>query len=430
MASLRNVLFLQGPASSFWRELASAFEDEGHTTFKIHVAFGDELWWRRWGAVRYRGRFSKWEAFLDTFVTDNNITDIIYYADRQPYHVIAQLVAKRRNINAVSVENGYLRPDWITLERGGMGAHSHFPCDPQIIRNIGDRAKKPDLTLRYRHTFSTEIANEIFYNSFNYFYRCLYPFFRSGRYYNIFTDYLSGLLHLLTAGRRRRHAESSVDSLIAADTEFFLVALQLQGDFQIRANSPYAHLNAMIEEVIASFSTHANAAAQLVFKVHPHDNGKERWNRTVKRAAARLGAGNRIQLIDGGDLDLLLTKARGCIVVNSTVGLTALRTGCPTKVLGIAVYDMPGLTHQGSLDAFWQCPDNVDANLADAFVRAIAATIQIKGSFFNPTGRHRAIAEIVQRVANGLVNKPDSFVTPPPRLAQAKAIGVPLDQLR
>jgi capsular polysaccharide export protein len=156
----------------------------------------------------------------------------------------------------------------------------------------------------------------------------------------------------------------------------------------------------------------------------PHDNSREAWPRIVAAAAARHGVSLRVDTIDGGDLDGLLAAARGMVTVNSTVGLHAIRVRCPLKVLGIAIYDIPGLTHQGSLDEFWIAPQPIDAQLAAAFVRALAGTIQVKGSFHDPAGRGAAIAEIVRRLETEQVNEPDAFVPHPPRLARARQLGI------
>ncbi len=90
------------------------------------------------------------------------------------------------------------------------------------------------------------------------------------------------------------------------------------------------------------------------------------------------------------------------------------------------MFDIPGLTDQGSLTEFWRDPAPVDPYLTEATVRLMAASIQIRGSFYNPAGRAAAIPEIVRRVEEGLVNQPGAFVAVPPRLARARAIGVPI----
>jgi capsular polysaccharide export protein len=422
----RRILFLQGPTSLFWRELSLAFEADGHQTFKINVHLGEVLWWLRASAYRYHGRFSRWPAYLDAFVRKHGITDILYYADRQPYHVVAQEVANRHGINAIAVENGYLRPDWLTVERGGMGAYSQFPDDPAVIRVMARDLPEPDLGVRYRHGFMTEMSNEVAYHVFAWLYRPLFPFYKSGRYYNTIVEYWTGAVYLSGDKRRARQAASVVAALTASPAPFYVVALQLQADKQIRANSPFTHMSEMIERVVASFAADAPSDAALVFKQHPHDNGSENWPAVVARSAARHGVAGRVMLIAGGDLGEMLARAKGCILVNSTVGLFSIRAGCPTKTLGIAIFDMPGLTHQGPLETFWRTPEPVDSELARDLVKVLAATIQVKGSFYNPDGRRAAIAEIVRRVATDRVNGRHDAI-PPPRLAKARAIGVPMD---
>ncbi len=69
-------------------------------------------------------------------------------------------------------------------------------------------------------------------------------------------------------------------------------------------------------------------------------------------------------------------------MINSTVGLQAVQGATPVKVLGKAVYDMPGLTFQGSLAEFWRDPGEVDAELYRAFRSYLLRTNQANGSFY------------------------------------------------
>ena len=70
------------------------------------------------------------------------------------------------------------------------------------------------------------------------------------------------------------------------------------------------------------------------------------------------------------------------MTVNSTVGLSALQRGRPTKALGRAVYDVPGLTYQGPLDDFWRSPPPPDAALCRAFRNVVVHATQINGGFY------------------------------------------------
>jgi capsular polysaccharide export protein len=80
------------------------------------------------------------------------------------------------------------------------------------------------------------------------------------------------------------------------------------------------------------------------------------------------------------------------------VGVTTLQFGKPLKVLGDAVYDMPGLTFQGNLDAFWKSLHAPDAGVRDDFLKVLARTIQIRGVYFCKDGRKNAVDEAVARL--------------------------------
>jgi len=124
---------------------------------------------------------------------------------------------------------------------------------------------------------------------------------------------------------------------------------------------------------------------------------------------------DRVSYVEGGDLEKLLQYARGVVLTNSTVGMHALIQGCPVKVLGCAVFDIEGLAHRGSLDSFWGNPTKPDPELTNALVRALAGTVQVKGSFFDPIGRADAIKVFVERLTRGTVNSSGAYVKPAPR---------------
>lgn len=420
----KTFLFLQSHPSWFGRRLAAALEAEGCRVLRVNFCMGDAVYWLGRRALNYRGGLSKWPAYLRRLIERERVTDILFYGDGRPYHRMASEVASDVGINAYVYEFGYLRPDWITLERGGMSGRSHFPRDPALIREIGVRFPMPDLKARTRYTMAGEMAHEISYNLVSYFLHLAYPRYVADRYYNPVIEYLTGIPKQMRASRMQREANEIVAKLVRERRGFYLMPLQLQCDNQLRHNARYAHQGDAIREVITSFAAHAPAETTLVFKCHPLDNGGENWPAHIKRAAREAGvADERLLYIEGGNLGTLLDHARGAVMINSTVGMHALIARCPVKLLGTALFDIDGLTHQATLDTFWAEPERPDVTLAEALVRALAGTIQVRGDFFTEAGQASAIATFVERLIGGTVNGGGAFVDPPPRLVSVAAEG-------
>jgi short-subunit dehydrogenase len=62
------------------------------------------------------------------------------------------------------------------------------------------------------------------------------------------------------------------------------------------------------------------------------------------------------------------------------------------------VFDVPGLTCQGSLDAFWRERVRPDAALMRDFLRALVGTTQVKGGYYEAASQACAIAGFIERL--------------------------------
>lgn len=421
----RVFLFLQGPPSSYARRLARELEHNGYRALRINLCAGDAVCWLGRSAVSYRGSLDDWADYLEAFIRREGVTDIIYYADRVPYHRIAAALARKLGIRAITYEFGYLRPDWLTLEYNGMSAHSHFPNDPETIKSLAEGLDLPDLHTRYAYPFRNEAFHEVLCTLSTYFLWFLYPRYSADRYYDPLMHYFSFLRAQMRSGRGNRRAHKLNERLAVREIPFFLVPLQVQNDYQLRANSLYNHQGEMIEEVVRSFAANAPNDTHLVFKLHPLDPGLENFPKIVREAARAADVKHRVHVNEGGTLGTLLRITKGAVLINSTVGVTALNLKVPVKVLGAALYDIKGLTHDGPLDTFWTSPHQPEPELRDAFLRVLAATIQVRGNFYTREGRAVSIPVMAQRLIEGSINQPGAFIDPPPRLAEAHARGLP-----
>lgn len=420
----RRVLLLQGPPTHFFAVVRAAFEEAGVPVWRVALHNGDAL--RAGGEVLpFRGRLEEFGAYLEEVIDRHAISDVLYYADRPPYHRIAQQVAAKTGVNAYVIENGYLRPDWLTLEPYGMSAYSRFPVDRAKIEAMAADAPPVEDTSLYGHTFAHEGWLDVTYNFSSLAGSLRYPHYVRDRHHPI-REYWSWLPQLVRRIVAQKQAPKRIAALNALNRPYFLFPLQLQEDYQIRHNSRYVRLSEMIHQVFGSFARAAPPEMMLLVKVHPLDNGIENWTGVLKRAKREYGLTGRIRLMSAGPLEQMLARCKGVVLANSTVGLTAIRSGKPVLALGAAVYDLPGLTSRQSIDGFFRKPEAPDPVFADAFIRALTLATQLKGSFYHPDGMEVAAREIVRRVLAGYATRP-WFEAEPPRLAPAIAEGVPAD---
>ena len=196
-------LFLQSPPGPFAPELRDALVARGCDAHRINLCLGDAFQWGWRPAVSYRGPYAGWRAYLTDYVRRHAITDILYYGDRLPYHRAAVDVARELGIRGTTYEFGYLRPDWITLEREGMSALSHFPVDPLAIKAAAAKLPQRQITERYTHAFMAEAFREVTHHLTTFFGWPLYPRYDADTYYNPLLNYLSYIPRLMASGRQQ-----------------------------------------------------------------------------------------------------------------------------------------------------------------------------------------------------------------------------------
>lgn len=401
----RCFLFLQGPITPFFAEVAAGLVALGHATHRINLNLGDRLFWHGGPGpmVDYRGPPEAWPGFIDAYLDRHGITDLVLLGEQRAYHRAAIAAADRRGIAVTVTDFGYFRPDWITLEREGMGGDSCFPRDPAAIRALAAGLPPADLTERLRDPFWRMAAWDVAYHLAAML-PWPFPHYRSHQLHHPLATYAGMARRLLLRRRERAEGARIVERL--AGQPFWVFAMQMETDFSIRAYSRYTDMDTPVGETVRSFARHAPPDAHLVIKVHPLDPCLKRWSRRLPAIAEAAGIGRRVHVAHHGPLDLMLGGSRGMVTVNSTVGLRAIVLGRPTKALGQAVWDVEGLTHQGPLDRFWTEGAPPDPALRADFLAALQATTQLRGVFYAPEGRAVAVAETVRRLHEGCVGLP------------------------
>ncbi|WHI48549.1 hypothetical protein [Microbulbifer sp. VAAF005] len=113
-------VFLQGPHGPFFAQLAKRLSQSGVITHKINFNGGDRYFaWADFQAD-FTGGESDWSAFFSDYLSKNNVDTVFCYGDCRRLHTIAKSICESKGIAFGVFEEGYLRPDFITLEFGGL----------------------------------------------------------------------------------------------------------------------------------------------------------------------------------------------------------------------------------------------------------------------------------------------------------------------
>lgn len=378
-ASNRVFLLLQGPMSYFFTYLGRALRDQGAEVRRIHVCPGDRLFWRGPGGLSYRGRPEGWPAYLTRIIADHGVTDIVCLGDGRRWHADALPVAREAGVRIHVIEQGYLRPHYLTVEPDGTGGRTRFPRDWEKIEALAKLAPQPHPG--FWSSFFAFSVMDVAFNLANILGSwALYPHYKQHALDHPLREWGGWIFRKALKLRSRRAAlEAAQGRVRAQGGPLYVFPLQLETDYQIRLHGPPEGLRETMKRIVASFRDHAPADAMLAIKLHPLDNGWTPWEALIADAAK--GIDERVIYLDGGDLDAMLARAAGCVVVNSTVGLTALTLGAPVKALGTAIYDLEGLAFQGDLDAFWTGGAKPDQDRLALFLKALTAAIQVPGGF-------------------------------------------------
>jgi capsular polysaccharide export protein len=407
LAVHRRVLLLQGPNGPFFFRLARRLEALGAEVTKVHFNGGDALFWPRRGAIHFRAPMSGWETFVAELLVCRHVEAIVLFGQFRRHHVTAMQVARQLGIAIYVFEEGYIRPWWITLERGGVNADS-----PLANLDVHTLPTPPEAApaQQFRFAFAKMAVYSFLYFLAGTVLRRAYPHYvhhRPFRYGKLIPWLRSGLRKWLYRITERRTIRSLLGQ---ASGRYFLAPLQLQSDSQFRHHSSLSGNEEFIAKAIDSFATHAPPEAKLAFKHHPMERGHAHYGRLIADLSDRHGIRDRVVYIHDGHLPSLLAHARGVVVVNSTTGLQALHHGKPVHVCGRAFYAKPGLVSTESLDEFWRRPTPPDPVLVRRFLQTVLHLSQINASFYLDAGltelpRERASIEKMGALA-GLVALP------------------------
>lgn len=397
----RHFLFLQGPHGPFFAQLAARLRGHGAQVWRVGFNAGDgAFWWPKSSYLPYRGTLDDWPAACAALLARHQISDLVLYGDVRAHHASAIAAARAAGVQVHVFEEGYLRPYWITYERGGANGHS-----PLMQLSVAQMQARLTTDARYLPSPPAhwgDMRQHIFYGALYHWFVLMrnqrYPHYRSHRTLPVLTEarlYSQRLLlmPLLALGRMIATAR-----IKARGAPYHLALLQLDHDSSIQAHSPFCDMTGFINLVIAGFAAGAPAAHHLVFKAHPLESGRSNLRRQIARAARDHGLAGRVHYLRGGKLAHLLDGALSAVTVNSTAAQQALWRGIPLRIFGRAIYDKPQFVSDQDLPAFFAHPRSPDLNAYRDFRQFLLETCQIAGGYYSAKGRAQLLTQLPQKM--------------------------------
>lgn len=394
----RRMLFLQGPHGPFFRRLARMLRASGAEVWRVGFNYGDEVLWSDKGSfIPWTGSAEDWPERFAGLIDEYRLTDIVLYGDTRAVHAKAIALARDRGLTVHVFEEGYLRPHWVTYERGGSNGHSRLM--QLSVPEMRAALEKSDMDLPDAPARWGDMRQHMFWGAFYHFCVMLgarrFPGFRPHRSLTVaqeFHLYLRRLALLPFHSLERRAATFRIRH---GGFPYHLVLLQLEHDSSFQMHSPFRSLTDFIEVTMEGFARGAPPHHHLVFKAHPLEDGRSPVKATIRELAERHGVADRVHFVRGGKLAVLLNHARSAVTVNSTAAQQVLWRGLPLKTFGAAVYGKPEFVSPQPLADFFAHPARPDSRAYRDYRHYLLETSQIPGGFYSLRGRRQLLRQVV-----------------------------------
>ena len=397
MSTQRRFLFLQGPHGPWFHLLGRHLRIAGASVWRVGFNLGDRMAWPGDGYIAFQDSHDTWSATCADLLDRHRITDLVVYGDTRPIHAQAIALAGMRGITVHVFEEGYLRPYWVTYERGGANGNSRLMSLSVADMRAALARVDPDLP----DTPGTwgDMRQHMFWGALYHGFVALggraYRNFRPHRALTVAQEFRLYLKRFLLMPVHRWERRLATRRIRHGGFPYHLAILQLEHDASFRDHSPFASMTDFLALVIEGFAKGAPQHHHLVFKAHPLEDGRVALLPAIRRLARAHGLADRVHFVRGGKLAQLLGDARSAVTVNSTAGQQALWRGLPLRNFGTAVYAKPEFVSSQPLEAFFASPDRPDTRAYRDYRHFLLETSQLVGGFYSSRGRRALLRQVV-----------------------------------
>lgn len=392
LAGVESLLMLQGPIGPLFHRIAKWKRSLGCRVTRVVFNGGDKYFCPDSEAVEFCDTLREWPTHLRCLILLHKIDGVLLFGQSRPVHQEAIRICRLRGIRVFVMEEGYIRPGFMTLELGGVNAESKTLINYRLAQNLaGTSTLAP---ARVRHHRLRVTGHAMLYYLFLKLGARYYAGYVHHRHTSIFhyaRYWVGAALHYPLTWWQDRKALASLDER----RPYFLLPLQIDSDAQVVFHSRFLGVLPFVEEVMKSFALHASPDTQLVIKQHPLARGHLGMRASIISMAERYGIRHRVIFVYSCKIYQLLAKVSGVVTINSTVGLQAIAHCAALKVMGDAVYDHPDVVDSQPLDSFWSAPRKPDPAKAERFHRELKLLTQVPVAIYDPSsvdlGWHRLV---------------------------------------
>lgn len=402
-----RVVLLQGPVGSFFRRAQDHLNANGFDVWRVRFNAGDRLYSRGEKTLDFIGNVDSWRLWFSEIIRENGFDAVVLFGSERLLHRVAIECADQMGIPVVCLEEGYIRPGYVTMELGGNNWRSpiagQLPPDefnasrregPKPVASSGSFSAMAWAALQYftiRAVISTPGERKLFHKQKR-------TLLSEGFYW--VKNYYRKFAHV---GRNYHISERLLEH---HDKRFYIVPLQVHDDTQLGRAANAWNNQKLILKTIVSFARNAPDDHQLVFKIHPMERGHTRDLHFIRQVSALNDVKDRVHVLDGGSLSLLTRHSAGMITINSTSGLSAIHHGVPLAVLGQALYRHPDLAfciERGiDLDRFWSEAFVAPEKVRHRYLSWIHHRCLAGGDFYAKEGMEAATTSLRAKIEQAL----------------------------